>query len=321
MGVDGLYSPGSKGTTLDYLTPLLDHTQLALLSSDTDDRTTLYCNQATNGMKSSPKGSTHSQLDSYSVSIDDHQSKGGEKGGGRVGAGVGEGVGEDSWVDESYMTWTDTAMHLIQSGDYFLYAPIYPMYFFIHNHLSCLAPSFFSSFFFFLSSVYPSILLSSPPRFHPFTALCLLASSKHNPNLVPGSISLYNILTHFSTSTSTSTLTSTSYSYSYSNSYTGAQWDVEWRHKGQTQLHLLISSFSPSPIQKYMDAFCFTLSSALSAGHNQALQDRKGRNALFIMCERLSLFSAGERTAEQPPTTFSSIEFSIDFFYHMKGEY
>ena len=70
-----------------------------------------------------------------------------------------------------------------------------------------------------------------------------------------------------------------------------------------------------------MDAFCFTLSSALSAGHNPALQDRKGRNALFIMCERLSLFSAGERTAEQPPTTFSSIEFSIDFFYHMKGEY
>ena len=176
VGVDGLYSPGSKGTTLDSLTPFLDHTQLALLSNDTDDRTTLYGNQATNGMKSSPKGSSHSQLDSYSVSIDDHQSKGGEGDGARVGAGVGagEGVGEDSWVDESYMTWTNTAMHLIQSGDYFLYAPIYLMY---CIHLSCLAPTFFSSSSFVLSSVYPSILPSFSPPIPLFTALCLLASS------------------------------------------------------------------------------------------------------------------------------------------------
>ena len=287
MGVDGLYSPGSKGTTLDSLTPFLDHTQLAILSSDTDDRTTLYGNHAPNGIKCSPKGSTHSQLDSYSVSVDDHQSKGGE-------AGAGEGGGEDSWVDESYMTWTNTAMHLIQSGDYLLNAPINP---FLHSNpfkLPCSSLLFIFHFLHLIRlSIHPPLLLFSLHSFCHSTSTCLL---EHYPNLIQGYIFLNDILTHLSNSTSTSTSIFT-LTLTLTLPSTGAQWDVEWRHKGQTQLHLLISSFSPSPIQKYMDAFCFTLSSALSAGHNPALQDRKGRNALFIMCERLSLFSAGERTA------------------------
>ena len=101
--MDTLYSPGSKGTTLDSVTPFLDRTQLALPCFDTDDRTTPYGNNQPSEMKCSPKGSTHSQFYSGSESIEDHnRESGGER---------------NSWIDESYMTWTNTAMHLLKSGE------------------------------------------------------------------------------------------------------------------------------------------------------------------------------------------------------------
>ena len=121
--MEGLYSPGSKGTTLDSVTPFLDRTQLALLWSDTDDRTTLYgthnhhhhrTNANADKMKSSPMGSSSSQLDSGSVgvSIDDQQRERGRGRGSRV-----EGRGGDGWVDESRMTWCNTAVHLLRAGE------------------------------------------------------------------------------------------------------------------------------------------------------------------------------------------------------------
>jgi hypothetical protein len=119
---EGLYSPGSKGTTLDSVTPFLDRTQLALLCSDTDDRTTLYgthnhyrhINTNTNAdrKKSSPVGSSNSQLDSGSVCVHDQQRERERKRG-----GDGEGRVGDGWVDESHMTWCNTAMHLLKSGE------------------------------------------------------------------------------------------------------------------------------------------------------------------------------------------------------------
>ena len=117
---EGLYSPGSKGTTLDSVTPFLDRTQLALLCSDTDDRTTLYGTQPhhhTNAnahkMKNSPIRSSNIQMDSgsVSVSVDDQQR-------GRGRGSRSEGRGGDGWVDVSHMTWCNTAMHLLQSGEY-----------------------------------------------------------------------------------------------------------------------------------------------------------------------------------------------------------
>ena len=123
------YSPGSKGTTLDSSAAFLDHTQGALLSSDTDDKTTLYGNQHPDVVKCSPKGSGRSQGDIDSVSIEDSQRnedwegrgrRGGQGqgggGGGRRMEGTGRGA-EDGWVDESYMTWTNTAMQLLKAGE------------------------------------------------------------------------------------------------------------------------------------------------------------------------------------------------------------
>ena len=77
----------------------------------------------------------------------------------------------------------------------------------------------------------------------------------------------------------------------------GAKWDVDWMHKqqkGQTQLYLLLSSFAPSVQQADIDAYCFVLASALNAGQNPALEDRKGRNALFILCDRMAQIPLGE---------------------------
>ena len=122
---EGLYSPGSKGTTLDSVTPFLDRTQLALLCSDTDDRTTVYgthnhhhhTNANTNAYKkkSSHIGSSNSQQDSgrVSVSVEDQQRERERKRGGR-----GKGRGGDGWVDESHMTWCNTAVHLLKSGEH-----------------------------------------------------------------------------------------------------------------------------------------------------------------------------------------------------------
>ena len=78
---------------------------------------------------------------------------------------------------------------------------------------------------------------------------------------------------------------------------TGAKWDVDWTHKqqkGQTQLYLLLSSFASSAQQADTDAYCFVLASALNAGQNPALEDRKGRNALFVLCDRMAQIPLGE---------------------------
>ena len=77
----------------------------------------------------------------------------------------------------------------------------------------------------------------------------------------------------------------------------GAKWDVDWMHKqqkGQTQLYLLLSSFAPSVQQADIDAYCFVLASALNACQNPALEDRKGRNALFLLCDRMAQIPLGE---------------------------
>jgi hypothetical protein len=66
------------------------------------------------------------------------------------------------------------------------------------------------------------------------------------------------------------------------------------QQKGQTQLYLLLSSFVSSPQQADIDAYCFVLASALNAGQNPALEDRKGRNALFVLCDRMAQIPLGE---------------------------
>ena len=43
-----------------------------------------------------------------------------------------------------------------------------------------------------------------------------------------------------------------------------------------------------------MEAYCYVLASALSNGLNPALEDRKGRNVLFVLCDRMACFPLGE---------------------------
>ena len=81
---------------------------------------------------------------------------------------------------------------------------------------------------------------------------------------------------------------------------TGALWDLDWRHKqqrGQTQLYLLLSSFSPLPspdCDSSRSAYYFLLASALSAGFSPTREDKKGRSALFLLCERMACVTLGQ---------------------------
>ena len=80
----------------------------------------------------------------------------------------------------------------------------------------------------------------------------------------------------------------------------GALWDLDWRHKqqrGQTQLYLLLSTFSPLPspdCDRSRSAYCFLLASALDAGLSPTREDKKGRSALFVLCERMACTTLGD---------------------------
>ena len=81
---------------------------------------------------------------------------------------------------------------------------------------------------------------------------------------------------------------------SHSTTTTGAKWDLSWRHKqqkGHTQLYLLLSAFNPRCDHS---AYRNVLESALTAGHSPCIEDRKGRNALFVLCERMACIPLGK---------------------------
>lgn len=68
----------------------------------------------------------------------------------------------------------------------------------------------------------------------------------------------------------------------------GAHWDNTWRSpNGCSQLHLLLSAFPPS--REDSATYRAVLKSALDFGLSPALEDDRGRNALFVLCEQMAM--------------------------------
>jgi hypothetical protein len=71
----------------------------------------------------------------------------------------------------------------------------------------------------------------------------------------------------------------------------GAHWDSAWRTpRGCTQLHLFLAAFPPTREDSSM--YRALLKSALEHGVNPAMEDDRGRNALFVLCEQMCLIAS-----------------------------
>jgi hypothetical protein len=67
----------------------------------------------------------------------------------------------------------------------------------------------------------------------------------------------------------------------------GAVWDSNWNGiNGSSQLYLLLSAFPPA--REDISSYRYLLTSALEAGCSPMLEDEKGRNSLFILCEQMA---------------------------------
>eukprot|EP01034_Spumella_vulgaris_P021576 gene21576-27614_t len=71
----------------------------------------------------------------------------------------------------------------------------------------------------------------------------------------------------------------------------GAHWDSAWRTpRGCSQLHLFLAAFPPTREDSSM--YRALLKSALEHGVNPAVEDDRGRNALFVLCEQMCLIAS-----------------------------
>jgi hypothetical protein len=69
--------------------------------------------------------------------------------------------------------------------------------------------------------------------------------------------------------------------------YLGARWDPNWRAPGGiSQLHLLLAAFPP--YREESGTYRALLKSALEDALNPAIEDDRGRNSLFILCEAMA---------------------------------
>lgn len=68
----------------------------------------------------------------------------------------------------------------------------------------------------------------------------------------------------------------------------GAKWNPtsQTPEKRDTQLHLLLSAYAPARDQ--MEEYLFLLDTALSTGVNPLLENKNGKNCIFVFCEAIS---------------------------------
>ena len=73
----------------------------------------------------------------------------------------------------------------------------------------------------------------------------------------------------------------------------GARWDPSYRSPhGQTQLYLFLSAYPPARDDN--EVYHYLLRSALAQGLSPLVEDTRGRNALFVLCEQLAGLPAAQ---------------------------
>ena len=79
---------------------------------------------------------------------------------------------------------------------------------------------------------------------------------------------------------------------------TGAHWDTNWQtNRGCTQLHLLLSAFPPP--RDDSATYRKLLKSCIDSGLDVAIQEERGRSALFVLCEQMA--TVGSETCPDAP--------------------